>query len=63
MDKKGWERVTYPIEEIMKDLNCSKAEALKCMKELEEVGLIKVVRQGQGKSDIVYVMNIHAESE
>ena len=36
-------------------LNCSHGKALKTIRELEDKGLIKRKKQGQGKPSIVYV--------
>jgi len=61
-DEKGNVYIIYTIKEIKADLNCYEQKAVKCKKELEEIGLIKTVRQGQGKPTIIYVMNF-ADSE
>lgn len=39
----------------MKDTGCKKGMVVKCMSELREIGLIKTVKQGQGRPDIIYV--------
>ena len=49
--------IIYTIEQIMEDLNCWEKRAVKAMKELREIGLVKSVRQGLGKPNIIYVMN------
>jgi hypothetical protein len=49
--------IIYTIEQIMEDLNCWEPKAIKAMKELKEIGLVKSVRQGLGKPNITYVMN------
>jgi len=53
--------IIYTIEEIMNDLNCWQEKANKAMKELREIGLIKSVRQGLNKPNIIYVMNFATE--
>ena len=61
--KNGWldhERrvyVIYTIEEMMGDLNCWKQKTTKLMKELKEIGLVKTIRQGLTKPNLIYVMN------
>jgi len=49
--------IIYTIEQIMEDLNCGNQKAIKAMKELKEIGLVKSVRLGLGKPNIIYVMN------
>lgn len=49
--------IIYTIEDIMVDLNCWKEKATKLMKELKTVGLIKTIRRGLGKPNLIYVMN------
>jgi phosphotransferase system IIB component len=56
-DEKGRVYIIYTIEEIMGDLNCWEQKAVKSMKELCKIGLIKSIRQGQGKANLIYVMN------
>ena len=61
--KNGWlDRVYihYTIENIMEDLDCTQATAVKIMEELDSrkrIGLIEKKRQGLGKPDIIYVKN------
>jgi len=61
--KNGWKDennrvyIIYTIEEIMSDINCWKEKAIKSMKELKEIGLVKSVRRGLGKPNFLYVMN------
>ena len=52
--------IHYTIENIMEDLDCAKATAVKIMAELDSkkgMGLIEKKRQGLGKPDIIYVKN------
>jgi hypothetical protein len=60
-DEEGRVYVIYTIDEIMEDLNCWKDKAIKSMKELKELGLIKTIRQGLTKPNIIYVMNFATE--
>ena len=52
--------IHYTIENIMEDLDCAKATAVKIIAELDSkkgIGLIKKKRQGLGRPDIIYVKN------
>ena len=52
--------IHYTIENIMNDLDCAKATAVKIMAELDSkkgIGLIEKKRQGLGRPDIIYVKN------
>jgi len=49
--------IIYPLGEVMLDLNCSKQTALKSMKELKDMGLVKTVKQEESnKPNIIYLM-------
>lgn len=52
--------IIYTIDQIMEDLGCGKNKAIRTLAELdsnEGIGLIKKIRRGLGKPDIIYVMN------
>lgn len=49
--------IIYTIEQIMEDLCCATEKATKTLKELKDIGLIKSVRRGLGKPNLIYVMN------
>ena len=52
--------IYYAVEEIQDDLGCSRPTAIKILSEIDNkkgIGLIHKIRQGQGKPDIIYVMN------
>jgi len=55
IDQNNHTYVIYTIEQIMKDLNCWQNKAIKAMRELKDIGLVKSVRRGQGKADLIYV--------
>ena len=64
--KNGWTDdlgrvyIYFPIEEVMELLHCKSEKATRLMAELDSkkgIGLIKRVRQGQGKPSIIYVKN------
>jgi len=57
LDENGDVYIIYTIEQVMKDLNCWQNKAVSAMKELKDIGLIKTVRRGQGKANLIYVMN------
>ena len=56
-DDEGRVYIIYVIKEIMEDLNCCEQKALKSMKELKEIGLVKTIRRGLNKPNLIYVMN------
>ena len=52
--------IYYTTENIMNDLSCAKATAVKVLAELDSkkgIGLVEKKRQGLGKPDIIYVKN------
>ena len=58
--------IHYTIENIMDDLDCAKATAVKIMAELDSkkgIGLIEKKRQGLGRPDIIYVKNFAVVEE
>lgn len=57
-DTNGRIYIYYPIEEIKRIFACSNDKAVRMMRELDfgkGIGLIEVVRQGQGKPNRIYV--------
>ena len=56
-DKKGHAYIYYSVASIQDDMGLSNKTVSKCLKELKELGLIKVVRQGLTKNNIIYVMD------
>ena len=56
-DENGRIYIIYTLEELMIDLNCYQGKLNKSMTELKECGLIKTVRQGLSKPNLIYVMN------
>ena len=54
-DEFGRAYIIYSIVEIMEDMNCSKATAIKMMAELEEAGLLEKKRRGLGLANIIYL--------
>jgi len=57
LDDNGYIFIIYTIENIMEDLNCWEKRAIKAMDELKKIGLVRSIRQGLGKPNILYVMN------
>ena len=53
--------IIYTIAEMMEDLNRCEQKVLKCMNELKTIGLVKTIRQGLTKPNIIYVMNFSTE--
>ena len=64
LDEFGRVFIVYTIEEISKDLGCCTDKAGKVLAELDSkkgIGLVKKVKLGQGKPDLIYVMNFVIE--
>ncbi len=57
LDKKGRVYIIYSNEDMKRALRCSNDTATKTKKELQEIGLIEVKRNGQGKPDWIFVKN------
>ena len=51
---------TYNLKQLVEKLGRSDRTISKAMKQLSEVGLIEKKKRGQGKPDIIYVMNFTA---
>ena len=52
--------IFFTIDEIKDRLHCANDKAMKLMRELDSdkgIGLIKSVRQGLGKPNLIYVKN------
>ncbi len=49
--------IIYTIENIMEDMQVSKPTAVKYLKQLEKAGLVQKSRTGQGRPNVLYVMN------
>lgn len=59
-DSRGRIYIYYPIEEIKEVFQCSNDKAIKLVNELDSrkgIGLIEIIRQGQGKPNRIYVRN------
>ena len=54
-DEFGRAYIIYSIVEIMDDMNCSKATAIKLLGELENAGLLEKKRRGLGLANIIYL--------
>jgi len=53
--------IIYTIKEIGEDLNCWEQKAQKALKELKDIGLVKSIRRGLNKPNLIYVMNFATE--
>lgn len=65
-DEEGRAYIYFAIEDIAELLNCGKNKAVHSLQELVDgtgVGLIEKKRQGQGKSNILYVKNFIIEEK
>ena len=61
-DNDGRAYIIYSVAEIQQDMNCSKATAVKMMKELETSRLLEKKRRGLGLSNIIYLKKFVAEN-
>lgn len=60
LDEQGRVYIFFTIDEIKDRLHCANDKAMKLMRELDSdkgIGLIKSVRQGLGKPNLIYVKN------
>ena len=55
-DDDGQIFILYSNKELCKTLNCSHETVTKKLRELEQFGLLKRKKRGQGKSDVLYVL-------
>jgi len=58
--------IIYSIESISEDMNCGRDKAMRIIAELDSIkgiGLIERVKRGQGKPDLIYVMNFVSGDE
>jgi len=65
-DEEGRAYIYFAIEDIAELLNCGKNKAVRSLQELVDdtgIGLIEKKRQGQGKSNILYVKNFIIEEQ
>lgn len=65
MDKDGRIFIYYTLDEIKEIFRCSNDKAVKVINELDVkkgIGLIEVVRQGQGKPNKIYVRDFIRET-
>lgn len=56
-DEKGRLFIIYTVEQMERDLQRSHPTIVKWTKQLENIGLIEKVRQGQGKPSKIYIMD------
>ena len=56
-DKNKQVYIYYPIQEIQSELGFSKQKSINLVKELEDFNLVKIKRQGQGKSNKFYLVD------
>lgn len=60
-DEQGRIFLYFSIENIMNELSCSKATAVKSLKELEENDLVEKVKQGLGRITRLYLKQVKEE--
>ena len=54
-DETGRLYIIYTVEQVIENMRCARATAVKMLKQLDDIGLIEKKRQGQGKPSIIYV--------
>lgn len=54
-DENGNLYIIYTVEQVMETMHCSKPTAIKMLKQLDDIGLIELKRQGQDKPFIIYL--------
>ncbi len=57
-DNNGTPFIYYAVENVAKDVHCSVKTAGKVVAELDRTGLIRKVKQGQGKPNRIYVYDV-----
>ncbi|MDL2249828.1 replication initiator protein A, partial [Lachnospiraceae bacterium OttesenSCG-928-J05] len=60
IDEYGKVYIIFTIAELMEYMNCKRDKAIKLMGELDNnkgIGLIKKVKRGLGRADLIYVLN------
>lgn len=55
IDEENKAYVIYQISEIMEDMSVSKSKAIKCLSELEQIGLVEKKQRGLGLPSLIYV--------
>lgn len=60
LDDQGRVFIVYPIAEIQEIMGISKKKAMADLAELETHGLIVRKHRGNGRTDMIYVMNLTA---
>ncbi len=62
VDEQGNVYLYYSRENLSEILNCGLKKTIKVMKELKDYSLIEEDRQGQGKTNMIYLMAITVEN-
>ncbi|MCP1111586.1 hypothetical protein M2145_002117 [Lachnospiraceae bacterium PF1-21] len=63
IDENGKVYIIFTIAELMEYMNCKRDKAIKLMGELDNnkgIGLIKKVKRGLGRADLIYVLNFNS---
>ena len=55
IDEENKVYVIYQISEIMEDMSVSKSKAIKCLSELEQIGLVEKKQRGLGLPSLIFV--------
>ena len=62
-DDQGRIYIIYTVEQVQRDLQCSKGTAIKLLGQLAEWGLIEKKRCGQGRPNLLYIKDFRAVEE
>lgn len=62
-DDQGRIYIVYTVEQVQRDLQCSKGTAVKLLGQLAEWGLIEKKRCGQGRPNLLYIKDFRAVEE
>ena len=62
LDEKGRVFIYYTLDDLQEAMRCGHNKGVKIVSELERVGLIERVKQGQGKPAIIYVKRFITDS-
>lgn len=62
-DDQGRIYIIYTVEQVQRDLQCSKGTAIKLLGQLAEWGLIEKKRCGQGRPNLLYIKDFRAAEE
>ncbi len=63
LDEEGRVFIIYTNDSVSEDLSCSRQNTVLFLKQLEDAGLIRRVRRGQGLPSLIYVLKFASEDD